>query len=173
MDLIKLFLVFFRIGLFAFGGTYSFLPLIEKEVIERYHWLSKEEFLDVLAMAKILPGALSIKYATYTGYKIAGFWGVMAANLGNLLVPVILIISTSVFYVKYKNLALVRNAFGMIELVIFALIVAVAFQLIKPNQLIELKSLCVILVSFILFLYTRIHPAFIIVVAAMLGLLWK
>lgn len=64
MDLNNLFLSFFRIGSFAIGGAYFFLPLLEKELVEKYHWLTKEEFLEVLGIVKVFPGAISIKYAT-------------------------------------------------------------------------------------------------------------
>ena len=92
MILIELFLAFLRIGLFAIGGAYSFLPLIEREVVQRYQWLTKGEFLDVLGAVRVFPGAISIKYATYTGYKVAGILGVVVANVGNLLAPAVLII---------------------------------------------------------------------------------
>ena len=75
MILAKIFFTFFRIGLFAIGGAYSFLPLIQKEVVEKSHWLTKEEFLEVLGVVKIFPGAISIKFATYTGYKWPGYRG--------------------------------------------------------------------------------------------------
>ena len=61
-----------------------------KEIVEKYHWLSKPEFLDVLGVAKLFPGAISIKYATYTGYKMGGIPGAIVANVGNLLAPAIL-----------------------------------------------------------------------------------
>jgi len=72
MVLLKLFLSFLKIGLFAIGGAYSFLPLIERETVQYHHWLDKPEFLEVLGIVKIFPGAISIKFATYTGYKVAG-----------------------------------------------------------------------------------------------------
>src|SRR3989338_5322231 len=101
--LINLFLAFLRVGLFAIGGAYSFLPLIEKEVVQRHHWLTREEFLDVQGITQVFPGAISIKYATYTGYKMAGFLGAFLANLGNFLAPALLIIFATTFYAKYKN----------------------------------------------------------------------
>lgn len=173
MILVKLFLAFFQIGLFAVGGAYSFLPLIEKEVVQKYQWLSKEEFLDVLGITSVFPGAISIKFATYTGYKIAGVWGAVLANIGNMLAPCLIVIGASLFYLKHKNAPLVKSAFGMIELAIFAMIVAVAFQSINPVKLIQPRNLVVIILTFGLFLYARIHPAIIIISAGIIGIIWK
>ncbi len=169
MVLVNLFLAFFRVGLFAIGGAYSFLPLIEKEVVEKYNWLTKEEFLDVLGMSSFFPGAISIKYATYTGYKIGGIIGAIVANLGNLFVPTLSIILVSSLYFKYKDLAFIKGAFNIVELVMFSMIIAVAFKLINTEQLMHLRSILVIGVSFILFMYTKIHPALIIIGAGVIG----
>lgn len=173
MILVNLFFAFLRVGLFAVGGAYSFLPLLEKEVVERYHWLSKEEFLDVLSIVMIFPGAISIKYATYTGYKIAGILGAIIANLGNLLAPVLFIIFASIFYVKYKDLSPIKNAFNLIQLVMFAMIIALAFQIININQLTQTRNLIIIVLAFFLFLYTKIHPALIIIAAGIIGVFLK
>lgn len=173
MILVKLFLAFFQIGLFAIGGAYSFLPLIEKEVVRKYQWLSKEEFLDVLGITSVFPGAISIKFATYTGYKISGIWGAVFANIGNMLAPCLILIGASFFYLKHKNAPLVKNVFGMVELVIFAMIIAVAFQSINPVKLIQPRNIIVVILAFSLFLYTKIHPALIIISAGIIGIVWK
>jgi len=167
--IVKLFFVFFKIGLFAIGGAYSFLPLIEQEVVRKYSWLTKEEFLDVLGVVKVFPGAISVKYATYTGYKIAGVPGVIAANIGNILGPALLIIIVSTFYLKYKDLPQVKGAFNLIQLVVFAMIIAVAFQLVNVSNLLNLKSVAIVAISFCLFCFTKIHPALIIVAAGTIG----
>lgn len=173
MVLVKLFLAFLRIGLFAVGGAYSFLPLIEREVVHKYNWLTKGEFLDILGAVRIFPGAISVKYATYTGYKIAGVGGAVVANLGNVLGPAILIIFALGLYDKYKDLPGVKGAFNMIQLAVFAMIVAVAFQLVNVNQLIQLRGLSVVVISFALFTYTKIHPALIIIGVGILGVIFK
>lgn len=173
MVLLNLFFSFLRIGLFSIGGAYSFLPLIEKEVVQKYNWLTKEEFLDVLGMSRVLPGAISIKYATYTGYKTAGVLGAFVANLGNILVPVILILFFSNLYLKYRNLPQLKRAFGAVQLALFSMLVALAFQLIKVNQLMHLKGLLIIIASFLLFVYTKVHPALIIIGAGLLGIVLK
>lgn len=173
MILVNLFLVFLKIGLCAIGGAYSFLPLIEREVVEKYNWLTKAEFLDMVGVFRIFPGAISVKYATYTGYKIAGIPGAVAANLGNILGPSILVLFALGFYIKYKNLPSVKGAFDMIQLAVFAMIIAVAFQLVNVNQLVQLRSLLIIIICFTLFIYTKVHPALIIIGIGILGAVLK
>lgn len=169
MILLKIFLTFFRIGLFAIGGAYSFLPLIQKEVVEKSHWLTKEEFLEVLGVVKIFPGAISIKFATYTGYKMAGIPGAIAANVGNLLSPVVLILIATYFYSRYKEVPMIKSAFSTIQLAVFAMIIAVAFQTVNLNQFSSIKNIAIIIIAFALFIYTKIHPAFIIIGAGLIG----
>ncbi len=166
----QLFLSFFKIGLFAIGGAYSFLPLTEREIVEKYHWLSKSEFLNVSGFVKIFPGAISVKYATYTGYKIGGIWGVIIANLANLLAPACFVIFASVLCNKYKDLPQVKAIFKMVQLTVFAMILATAFQTIELNQLKNWISMIVIIAAFCLFIYTKIEPAVIIVFSGILGI---
>lgn len=173
MALWNLFLVFFRIGLFAIGGAYSFLPLLEKELVERYGWMTREEFLDVLGIVRVFPGAISINYATYTGYKIAGVRGIIAANLGNLLVPAVLIMFAAGIYLKYKDLPQIKGAFSVIQLAVFSMIIAVAFKLVSLSELAHFKSLLIVILSFMLFVYTKVHPAVIIIGAGILGAILK
>ncbi|MCK5013578.1 MAG: chromate transporter [Candidatus Omnitrophica bacterium] len=169
MILAKIFFTFFRIGLFAVGGAYSFLPLIQKEVVEKTHWLTKEEFLEILGVVKIFPGAISIKFATYTGYKMAGIPGAVVANVGNLLSPVVLILIATYLYSRYKQTPAVKNAFEMIQLAVFAMIIAVAFQTISLGQVCSIKNMGIVVIAFALFLYSRVHPAFIIIGAGLIG----
>lgn len=172
MVLLELFLVFLRIGLLAIGGAYSFLPLLEKEVVERYAWLSKEEFLEVLGVVKIFPGAISVKFATYTGYKMAGWAGAVVANLANLLSPALLIVFATVLYNNFKDSPKVKGGFDMVQWAVFAMILAVAFQTINVAELLRWRNLLVVGIVFALFLFTKIHPAFIIIGAGLFGYLW-
>ena len=144
MILLKLFLSFLKIGLFAFGGAYSFLPLIERETVQYHHWLDKPEFLEVLGIVKIFPGAISIKFATYTGYKVAGIPGAIVANLGNLLAPTILILFASYIYSKYKDFPPVKAAFTMVQYAVFAMVISVVIQLVDKSQVFQFRYLFVI-----------------------------
>ncbi len=172
MIYLQLFLSFFKIGLFAIGGAYSFLPLTEREIVEKYHWLSRAEFLDVSGFVKIFPGAISVKYATYTGYKTGGILGVIIANFANLLAPACFVIFASVLCNKYKDIPRVKAVFKIVQVTVFAMIIATAFQTIELNQLKSWFSIVVIITAFCLFIYTKIEPAFIIIFSGILGFLF-
>lgn len=169
MILLKLFLAFLRVGFFAIGGAYAFLPLMEKELVEKYHWLDKPEFLEVVGMTELFPGAISIKFATYTGYKVAGVPGAIVANVANLLPPVFCMLLASLVYAKYRNIPALKAALEMVRFAVIALVIAIAIKLVDKNQLIQLKYLVVVVVSLALFTLTKIHPAFIIIGAAIYG----
>lgn len=171
MILVERFIAFLRIGFFAFGGAYSFLPLVEREVVENHHWLGKPEFLEVLGIARVVPGALSVKFATYTGYKVAGIPGAVVANLANLFPAVLFIMPASLIYSKYKDIPFVKAGLDMIQYAVFVMIIAVAVQVVDESRIFQLRYLFVIVVSFALFLLTKIHPAFIIVAAGLFGVL--
>jgi chromate transporter len=169
MILLKLFLVFLRIGFFAIGGAYSFLPLMEKELVQNYQWLDKPEFLEVVGMSQMFPGAISIKFATYAGYKVAGVPGIIVANVANLLPPALCMILASLVYAKYRDIPFVKAGLEMVRYAVFAMIIAIAIHLLDRSQAIQLKYLIVIVVSFALFTLTKLHPAIIITGAALYG----
>lgn len=169
MILLKLFVAFFKIALFAFGGAYSFLPLMESELVRNQHWLEKAEYLDVIGITKLFPGAISIKFATYTGYKVAGVPGAIVANIANLLPPVLFVILASSLYSKHKDIPFIKAGFEMVQYAVFAMLIAVAIQLVDKSQIFQLRHILIIIASFGLFFYVKVHPAFIIVAAGVLG----
>ena len=169
MVLLELFTAFMKIGLFAFGGAYSFVPLIEREVVLNHQWLSKTEFVEILGIVKVFPGAISIKFATYTGYKIAGVPGAIVANFANIMAPVLFIMTVSLLYSKYKEVPFVKGSLGMIQYAVFAMIIAVGFQLVDKVGIFQLKNMLVVVIALALFTLTKVHPAFIITGAALYG----
>ena len=169
----QLFLAFFKIGLFAIGGAYSFLPLTEREVVERYHWLSPSEFLEISGIVKMFPGAISVKYATYVGSKMAGVGGAVVANIANLLAPVVLVLAATALYKKYRDAEPVGGAFRAVQLAVFALIIAAAFKTVQPQMLMRGPALVLVAVAFSFFMYTKVEPMFIILAAALLGAFLK
>jgi len=173
MTLLRLFFVFFKVGLFAIGGAYSFLPLVEREAVEGHGWLSKDEFTEVVAMVELFPGAISIKFATYTGYKVAGIPGAIVANVANLLPPVLFMAVASWLYLKWGKTPAAQGALFMVRYAVIAMIVAVAVNLVHVKQLMDLKVLVAVIAAFLLLVVAKVHPALVIVAAAIYGALVK
>ena len=173
MVMFKLFIAFSKIGLFAFGGAYSFLHLIQTEVVQNRHWLDESEFLEVAGITRLFPGAISIKFATYTGYKVAGIPGAIIANIANLLPPVFFVMIASLLYSRFKDIPLIKAGFEMVQYAVFAMIIAVAIQLVDKSQIFQLKHVIIIIASFGLFFYSKVHPAFIIAATGILGVVLR
>ncbi|MBL7127963.1 MAG: chromate transporter [Ignavibacteria bacterium] len=169
-DLINLFWSFLKVGSFSFGGAYSLIPLIENEVVQNHQWLSQDEFLKVLGMVEIFPGAISIKFATYTGYKVAGVAGVIVANLGNMAVPAIIITVAAYFYSHIEENKYFVKGFKGIKYVIIGIILAILIKYFNQSFN-DWKSFIFVVLGFGLTYWFNIHPVIIIVGAALLALL--
>lgn len=169
-NLINLFLAFLKVGSFSFGGAYSLIPLIEKEVVANHHWLTKDEFIKVLGMVEVFPGAISIKFATYTGYKSAGIIGAVTANLGNLLTPALLILLTTYFYTLYEKHEYVNKAFNGIKYAVIGMIAAIMYQYAIKNGG-HWQEYILILIGAALIIFFKLHPAYVVMIAAVIGIL--
>jgi len=167
--LLQLFLSFLKIGSFSFGGAYSLIPLIEREVVTNNQWLSQEEFLKVLGVVEVFPGAISIKYATYTGYKTAGVAGIIAANLGNMFVPLTIMLLIFYFYSAFEKNKLVVKAFDGIKLAVIGMILGIMFQYFM-NWVTDFKGVLFVAVGLLLVLVLKLHPAYIVIIAGILGI---
>ena len=128
---LKLFLTMFKIGLFTFGGGYAMIALLENEFVEKKKFLSKEEFLNMLAIAESTPGPIAINSATYIGYKTAGVMGSAFATLGVCLPSFIIIYIISLFFDAFLKLKFVQYAFLGIRACVVYLIASAGFKLLK------------------------------------------
>ncbi len=108
-SLLSLYISFFKVGLFSFGGGLVALPLIQEEVVSLHPWLSLAEFSDLVAIAQMTPGPIALNSATFVGTNLRGFMGAVVASLGNISPSIIIISILSYFYFKYKNLNSVRG----------------------------------------------------------------
>lgn len=143
MIYLQLFITFFKIGLFGFGGGYAMLSLIQTEVVHRHGWLTTGEFTDIVAISQMTPGPVGINTATYCGYSAvhnAGFSGVMAilgsttATLALVLPTVVLMILISRMFIRYMHSAKVKSVFiGLRPAVVGLLAAAVLLLLTEEN----------------------------------------
>ncbi|MGK9476353.1 chromate transporter [Melioribacter sp. OK-6-Me] len=169
-NLINLFISFLKVGSFSFGGAYSLIPLIETEVVKNHRWLSHDEFLKILGMVEIFPGAISIKFATYTGYKTAGVLGAIVANIGNIFTPAIIILFATQIYSYYQNNLLVTKAFGGIKYIIIGMIAAIMYQYAVKNGN-HWQEFILLAIGAALIIFFNLHPAYVVIIGAVIGIL--
>ncbi len=141
--LLILFLIFFKIGLFSFGGGYAILPLIQADVVDLHKWVNVQQFTDIVAISQVTPGPISLNAATYVGYLVgnkAGFWDAFimgtVATLGLILPSVIIMTIFSKFYLKFQDNKYMDNAFAGLKIVVVGLILAAAIMLVDKNNFI-------------------------------------
>lgn len=130
-SILKIFISFFKIGLFTFGGGYAMIAVIERELVEKKQWITHEEFLDVIAIAESSPGPLAINSATFIGYKQRGFFGALFATLGVVLPSFTIIFAISLVFEKFLALEYVGYAFRGIQSCVAFLILSAGIKMLK------------------------------------------
>lgn len=128
-----LFFTMLKIGLFTFGGGYAMLALLENEFVEKKAWMTKEEFLDMTALAESTPGPIAINSATYIGYKKGGASGSALATLAVCIPSFAIIFAISLFFDRFLQFELVSRAFRGIQACVVYLIAAAGIKLLKSS----------------------------------------
>ena len=129
--ILTLFLTFLKIGAFTFGGGYAMIAILENEFVENKKWMTKEEFLDMVAIAESTPGPIAINSATYIGYRQAGFWGSLLSTLGVVLPSFVIIYIISLFFDKFLQFEYVQYAFKGIQACVVYLILSAGIKMLK------------------------------------------
>ena len=151
--------VYLKIGIFGFGGGYAMLSLIQYEVVDKYHWLTLQEFTDVVAISQMTPGPIGINSATYIGYTATGsVWGSVIATFAVCLPSFLLVLLISFFYAKFKNNKYVAAAFTGLRPMTVGLIGAAALLLMNKENFIDYKSILIFAGAFLLTWKYKIHP---------------
>ncbi len=134
---LQLFVTFFKIGAFTFGGGWAMISIIEREIVDKHHWLGKEEFLDLLAVAQSLPGVLAVNISVAVGDKLRGVKGSVCAALGTILPSFMIILAIAIFLTPdmIKNNSILSPVFKGIRPAVVALIIAPVISAAKAARL--------------------------------------
>lgn len=148
----NLFLTFFRIGAFTFGGGYAMISVIENICVEKKHWITHEDLVNVTVIAESTPGPVAINCATFVGYKQKGLLGSIAATLGVVLPSFIIIWAMSMFLERFLEIAWVASAFRGVRVAVGLLILDVGIRMAKkmPKEPIRIILLIAALVLMVL-----------------------
>lgn len=170
--LFTLFITFFKIGAFTFGGGYAMIPLIQRETVENHKWISDEDILDVIAIAESTPGPIAINSATFVGYKVAGFFGAFFSTLGVVLPSFIIILAISYALDAFKEIKAVQFAFQGIRAGVLAMIFKALFGMYKkcPKSAVSYIIMALALVTVAFF---KVDSIIVIICCGIIGLVFS
>jgi chromate transporter len=168
--ILDIFVSFFKVGCFAFGGGYAILPLYEAELSERKKWVKHEEILDVYAVGQSVPGVIAINTATLLGYRVRGRLGGLAAAFGVMLPAFLVILFVAAVLPRFKEYRAVQAALMGIRPAVAALVLRAAIRLGK-RSLIDPVTWGLAILAGALMLFASVHPAVLIGLSALAGLL--
>ncbi len=169
--LLKFFLACNKIGAFTLGGGYAMIPIMEREFVDKQHWLDKQEFVDVMIVAQTTPGIFAVDMASHIGYKLKGVWGGIVGALGIALPSIIVITVIAMFFQAFKDNIWVEKFFKGVRPAVVALIAAPCFKLAKGASLTK-YNFWIPLVSCLLIWLLGVSPIYIILAAGIGGYLW-
>lgn len=167
----QMYWAFFQIGLFTFGGGYAMLPMLEKECVDKHEWTTREELLDIFALAQCTPGVIAVNTATFLGKKQAGYPGAVMATLGVISPSIIIISVIAALLSNFAHHASVQHALAGVRAAVTALIFASVYKMAK-GALKDWLSFVLTIVSFLLVALFGASPVAIVIAAALIGFLF-
>ena len=118
--LTKLFFAFMQVGLFSVGGGYAAIPLIQDQIVNIHGLMTMDEFSDLITIAEMTPGPISINSSTFVGTRLAGPGGAVLCTLGCIIPSFIICLTLAHFYYKYRSFSGVQKVLSPVEFIIFA-----------------------------------------------------
>jgi len=171
MLFLQLFWTYLKIGTFTLGGGYVMLPMIEREVVDRRHWIDSEEFLNMIALAQAAPGLIAVNSAIFIGWRIGGWRGVIATVLGAVLPSFLIILAIAMLFQDYKDYPAIEAIFKGIRPAVVALIAAPLCRMAR-NAKISWATAIIPIAGALLIWLGGLSPVWIVLVTLVATLLY-
>ena len=166
-----LFLTFFKIGSFTFGGGFAMIPLIERELIDKKKWISQDEMADILSISQAFPGAIAVNSAILIGRKLGGYTGAVFALLGVTLPSFMVILIVARLFIHISNINIIKAALKGIGSAIVALLIVTVIRIAKAGIKDKISPIITVIALFLL-LGTRIHPIYVVIMGILFGMIY-
>ncbi len=184
MICLSLFLAFLKIGAFSFGGGYAAMPLIQAEVVTRYHWLSLSEFTDLVTISQMTPGPIAVNAASFVGNLVGGLPGAAAATIGCCLPSCLFVTMLAWLYARYRKLSLMQGTLRILRPAVVAMILGAGLSILVPAVLpegwairslqdLDVRALLWFLLALLLLRRTKLDPVLVMVLTGVLELLYR
>ena len=169
--LLDLYITFFKIGAFTFGGGYAMLPLLQRELVDKRKWITEEEMLDYYAIGQTTPGIIAVNTSTFCGRKRKGNLGGIFASLGFITPSIIIITLIANFLKEFSHLLFIQHAFAGIRIAVSALVLNTVINMVKKTANTKTKILIFVL-TFIAIGIFSISPIIIVIACGIFGILF-
>lgn len=170
----KMFITFFKIGAFTFGGGYAMIPIIQNEIVDKHKWINEEEFIDALSLTQASPGPVAVNTSIYVGYKLRKIPGAIICTLGTVLPSFIVISIIARFFSVFKDNPAMTKVFMGVRPAVVALILAAVYKLFKSNMKDNIyRKLAIILLTIGATMYLKISPIWIILTGAVVSVVYN
>ena len=167
----SLFTTFFHIGLFTIGGGYAMIPLIEAKVVDEKQWITREDLLDLMAVAQSCPGIFAVNIAIFIGYKLRGIPGALMSTLGCIIPSFLIILAIALFFRQFQDNVWVARAFRGIRPCVVALIAAPTFKMAQTAKITWTNVWIPVLGAFLIWMF-GVSPIWVIVAAGIGGYMY-
>lgn len=167
----QLFVSFFKIGTFTIGGGYAMIPLMQREIVDRRHWYSDDDFSNQIALSQAMPGVFAVNMATAVGYRQAGIKGSVVAILGAVAMPIVIILLLAMFFGHFRDNATINHIFMGIRPAVVALMAAIVFNMARATH-IGWRNAWMPIAALLLVWLLGISPMWVIIGAAVAGVIY-
>ncbi|AST93716.1 chromate transporter [Sutcliffiella cohnii] len=159
-----IFIAFFRSGMLGYGGGPSSIPLVHKEVVERFKWLTDDEFSDVLALGNTLPGPINTKMAGYIGYRVGGVLGMLNAIFASIMPTILLMIVILTTLTQFKDNPVIQGMTKAVVPVVGVMLAVLTWDFFKNSKkgLGLLPAIILVVASLLLIEMLGLHPGILI-----------
>lgn len=167
----QLFYSFFKIGTFTLGGGYAMIPLMEKELVDCRQWLTNEEFMDIISLSQTMPGIFAANMATHVGWRLRGIPGAIFSVLGNILMPIVIILALAAGLYFLQGNEVVEAVFKGVRPVVVALIAAPVFRMAKTAHITRYNFWIPVVAALLIWLL-KVSPIWVILVSGIGGFVY-
>lgn len=169
--LLDLYITFFKIGAFTFGGGYAMLPLLQRELVDKRKWITEEEMLDYYAIGQTTPGIIAVNTSTFCGRKRKGNLGGIIASLGFITPSIIIITLIANFLKEFSHLLIIQHAFAGIRIAVSALVLNTVINMVKKTANTKTK-ISIFVLTFIAIGIFSISPIIIVIACGIFGIVF-
>ena len=173
-ELLELYWTFAKIGCVTFGGGYAMLPILERELAEKRNWTNMDELRDYFSIGQCTPGIIALNVSTFIGEKRKGVTGALAATMGLLTGPIVIILIIAAFLTNFAQLEVIQHAFAGIRVCVCVLIVQAVLRLWKKS-VVDPFTFVLYLIIFVLNAFSGVLPvkipaAVLVIIAGVVGI---